>query len=144
MPLRRRLPLIAALAPLALAAGAPAAVAPTVAYRGRTGGDEPVTVKVRAGRVVSFKASVDASCGTSDLLLTIAYPPSGAASGTSAAIRDHAFRVTYRSDPSLDPEDDRRTLTGRFARGRVTGAVRVRGLCSADETYAARRVATAR
>jgi hypothetical protein len=137
---RRLLVPLAALALLAFAAGALAATAPTVTYRGRTDGRSLVTVKVRAGRVTSFKANVYASCGSTNLLIAIVYPPSGARRGTSAPIRDHAFRVSYRSDPTLDPEDDRRTLTGRFASGRLTGAIRVRGLCSADATYAARRV----
>ena len=98
-----------------------------------------MTVKVSGGRVTSFKASVSAACGTSTLLLTIAYPPTGRR-GASAPIRNGAFRVTYRSDPNLAPADDRRTLTGRLGRGgRLTGTIAVRGLCSADETYSARR-----
>jgi hypothetical protein len=111
----------------------------TVTYRGRTEGRSAVTVKVRAGRVTSFKASVYASCGLSNLLIAIAYPPSGRR-GASAAIRDGAFRVSYQSDPTLDPEDDRRTIAGRVGRGgRLSGTIVVRGLCSADETWSARR-----
>lgn len=134
--------LLAPLVALALLApgGALAATRPaTVTYRGRTAGRSAVTVKVRAGRVTSFKASVYASCGSTNLLVTVAYPPV-ARRGASAPIRDGAFRVTYRSDPTLDPEDDRRTIAGRLARGgRLTGTIRIRGLCSADDTWSARR-----
>jgi hypothetical protein len=137
---RRTLLLLAALA-LLVPAGALAARRPaTVVYRGRTGGRSAVTVKVRAGRVTSFTASVSASCGSSNLLITVAYPPSGRR-GTSTAIRNGAFRATFKSDPSLDPEDDRRTIAGRLGRGgRFSGTVVVRGLCSADDTWSARRV----
>jgi hypothetical protein len=111
----------------------------TTTYRGRTGGGVAVTVKVRAGRVTSFKTSVYASCGASNLLITIAYPPSGRR-GASAPLRNGAFSVSYRSDPSLAPEDDRRTLTGRVGRGgRLAGTIRVAGLCSAEEIYTASR-----
>ncbi len=139
--MRRLLVPLAALALLAPAAASLAARAPaTVTYRGRTGGRAVVTVKVRAGRVTSFRASVYASCGMSNLLITIAYPPSGRR-GASAAIRNGAFSVTYQSDPALDPADDRRTIAGRVGRGgRLSGTIRVRGLCSADETWSARRV----
>jgi hypothetical protein len=139
--MRRLLVFLASFALLVPAAAALAARAPaTTTYRGRTKGESTVTVKVRAGRVTSFKASVYASCGLNNLLITIAYPPVGRR-GTSTAIRNGAFRVTYQSDPTLDPEDDRRTIAGRVARGgRLTGTIRVRGLCSADETWSARRV----
>jgi hypothetical protein len=133
--------LVLAVFALLVPAGAVAARAPaTVTYRGKTEGRADVTVKVRAGRVTSFKSSVYASCGTTNLLITVAYPPSGRR-GASAPIRNGAFRVSYQSDPTLDPADDRRTIAGRVARGgRLTGTIRVRGLCSADETWSARRV----
>lgn len=138
--MRRPLALLAALALLAPAAALGARRPATVVYRGKTGGRANVTVKVRAGRVTSFKASVYASCGLSNLLITIAYPPSGRR-GASTPIRNGAFRVTYKSDPTLDPEDDRRTIAGRVGRGgRLSGTIVVRGLCSADETWSARRV----
>lgn len=137
--IRRSLSLIALLALLAPAAAFAARAPATITYRGRTEGRSVVTVKVRAGRVTSFKASVYASCGVSNLLITIAYPPTGRR-GASIAIRNGAFRATFQSDPTLDPEDDRRTIAGRLARGgRLTGTIRVRGLCSADETWSARR-----
>jgi hypothetical protein len=129
--------ILAAVVPaVALAA---ARAAPTITYKGKTDGRSDVTVKVRDGRVTSFKASVYASCGTSNLLITIAYPPVGRR-GTSAAIRGGAFRATYQSDPDLEPQDDRRTIAGRLGRsGALTGTIRVRGLCTADATYSASR-----
>ena len=131
-------------ATLALALLAPfaalAAKATTKTYKGRTNGGEAVTVKVKNGRMTSFKGSVHASCGTANLLITVAYPPSGAKKGTSAPIRKHAFKVTYRSDPTLDPEDDKRTLAGTFAKnGKLTGTIKIRGLCTADASYSAKR-----
>lgn len=137
---RRLLVPLTSLALLAPAAALAATTPPTTVYRGKTEGRSIVTVKVRAGRVTSFKASVYASCGLSNLLITIAYPPAGRR-GASTPIRDGRFSATYRSDPTLDPEDDRRTIAGRFRRGgRLAGTIKVRGLCSADETYTARRV----
>ena len=138
---RRLIVLLALVACAVIPAAALAArVAPTVTYRGKTAGRSDVTVKVRDGRVTSFKGAVYASCGTTNLLITIVYPPAGARRGTSAAIRGGAFRATYQSDPELEPQDDRRTISGRFGRGGgLTGAIRVRGLCTADTTYSARR-----
>ncbi|HMJ02388.1 MAG TPA: hypothetical protein VK506_05570 [Conexibacter sp.] len=137
--MRRLLALIAALALLVPATAGLAARGTATVYRGRTEGRAVVIVKVRAGRVTSFKASVYASCGSSNLLIAVAYPPSGRR-GASVAIRNGAFRATYQSDPALDPEDDRRTIAGRVGRGgRLTGTIRVRGLCSADEAWSARR-----
>ncbi len=137
--MRRALLALAVPALLAPSASLAARVPPTTVYRGRTDGRSAVTVKVRSGRVTSFKASVYASCGTSNLLITIAYPPSGRR-GATAPIRNGAFRVSYQSDPTLDPEDDRRTIAGRVGRGgRLSGTIVVRGLCSADETWSARR-----
>jgi hypothetical protein len=138
--MRGRLALLLTAPALLLPAGALAArAAPTTTYRGRTGSDVAVTVKVRDGRMTSFKTSVHASCGSTNLSITVAYPPSGRR-GASAPIRNGSFSVTYRSDPTLDPDDDRRTLTGRLGRGgRLSGTIRVAGLCSAEETYSARR-----
>lgn len=137
MPAMRRL--IALLGLVLLApAGAYAASAPTVVYRGRTAGRSLVTLKVRAGRVTSFQASVYASCGLSNLLITVAYPPTGRR-GASAPIRDGAFRVAYRSDPTLEPEDDRRTIAGRVGRRGASGTIKIAGLCSAATTWSARR-----
>jgi hypothetical protein len=139
MRLRRLLVLLTALALLAPATASAARAPPTVVYRGKTADRADVTVKIRAGRVTSFKASVYASCGSSNLLIMVAYPPSGRR-GASVAIRNGAFRATFKSDPTLDPEDDRRTIAGRVGRGgRLSGTIRVRGLCSADETWSARR-----
>jgi hypothetical protein len=138
--MRRRLLLpLAALALFVPAAALAARAAPLATYRGRTGGNAPVTVKIKGGRVISFKTSVAASCGSSNLSITVAYPPSGRR-GASAPIRNGAFSITYRSDPTLAPEDDRRTLTGRLGRGgRLSGTIRIAGLCTADQTYSARR-----
>lgn len=136
MPLLRRL-LIACLvvsavaAPVAFAAG-------DGKYKGHVKGDESakVTVRVKDDRVTSFTANVYASCGLSNLIITVAYPPVGM-KGASAKIRDGKFSATFKGSP--DVEDDKRTIKGTFKGGKVSGSIEVEGLCSADERYSAKR-----
>lgn len=133
----------AVLAPTAavLLLGAPVALAVTSGtYKGKLdpGGDK-ITIKVKSDRVTSFKGSIYASCGLSNLIITVAYPPAGAKKGTSARISGGRFKVTYRSDPTVAPEKDKRTLSGTFKGSKVTGAVKITGLCSASGTYSAKR-----
>jgi hypothetical protein len=58
--------------------------------------------------------------------------------GTSARIKKNGkFRVVFKGSP--DVEDDKRTVTGKFKGRKVTGRIKVEGLCSADEQYSAER-----
>jgi hypothetical protein len=126
------LALLAALtAPLALAAG-------NGTYKGTVKGDKSlaVTVKVKNDRVTKFVGTVYASCGYTNLLITVAYPPAGKR-GASAKIKDGRFRVVFKGSP--DVEDDKRTVTGRFSGKSVSGAMKVEGLCSAEAKYSAKR-----
>ena len=100
------LALAAIAAPVALAAG-------DGKYKGSVKGDESqdVTVKVKDDRVKKFVAHVYASCGLSNLMITVAYPPAGAKKGTSAKIKKGGkFKVVFKGSP--DVEDDKRTVTG--------------------------------
>jgi uncharacterized protein with FMN-binding domain len=136
MTLLRRL-LIACL--VVAAATAPVALAAADGkYKGHVKGDESakVTVKVKDNRVTSFVGNVYASCGSSNFIITVAYPPAGM-KGASAKIKDGKFKVVFKGSP--DVEDDKRTVKGTFNGGKVSGSIKVEGLCSADDQYTAKR-----
>ncbi|MEA2332346.1 MAG: hypothetical protein QOH58_2484 [Thermoleophilaceae bacterium] len=129
---------LAALLVLALLAAPLAFAAGNGTYRGSAKDDsENVVVKVKDNRVTKFVAHVYASCGLSNLTLTVAYPPAGAKRGTSAKIKNGRFRAVFKGSP--DVEDDKRTVTGRFSGKSVSGSVKIEGLCSADKQYSAKR-----
>jgi hypothetical protein len=117
--------------PVALAAG-------NGKYKGTIKGDDSldVTVKVKDNRVTKFTGSVYASCGLSNFIITVAYPPAGK-KGATAKIKDGKFKVVFRGSP--DVEDDKRTVTGKFNGKKVSGSIKVEGPCSADEQYSAKR-----
>ncbi len=125
------LALVAALAaPVALAAG-------NGTYRGKITGDTDVKVKVKNNRVTKFTTSIYASCGLSNFIITVAYPPAGQR-GKSAKIKKNGkFKAVFKGSP--DVEDDKRTIKGTFNGSKVTGTVKVEGLCSADGKYSAKR-----
>ena len=50
-----------------------------------------------------------------------------------------SFKVVFKGSPDVSFNDDKRTLKGRFRGGRVTGSMKVEGLCSADTTFSARK-----
>ena len=136
MTLLRRL-LIACLAVAAVAAPV-AFAAGDGKYKGHVKGDESakVTVKVKDNRVTSFVGNVYASCGLSNFIITVAYPPVGM-KGASAKIKDGKFKVVFKGSP--DVEDDKRTVKGTFNGSKVSGSIKVEGLCSADDEYTAKR-----
>jgi hypothetical protein len=109
-------------------------------YKGSVVGDssQDITVKVKKNRVNKFVAHVYASCGLTNMMITVAYPPAGAKKGTSAKIKDNGrFKAVFKGSP--DVEDDKRTITGRFKGRNVTGRILVEGLCSSDDKYSAKR-----
>jgi len=136
MTLLRRL-LIAALAVAAVAAPV-ALAAGDGKYTGHVKGDKSakVTVKVKDNRVTKFVGNVYASCGLSNFIITVAYPPVGM-KGASAKIKDGKFKVVFKGSP--DVEDDKRTVKGTFNGSKVSGTIKVEGLCSADDEYTAKR-----
>ena len=136
--MRARLPaVIVLLAVLSTAAVAYAAGNGT--YRGTLDkGANKVELKVKNNRVTKFTASIYASCGSSNFNITVAYPPTGS-KGKSAKISAGRFSVTFQGDPTLDPDDDKRTISGKFTGGKVAGKIKVSGLCSAEGTYKAKR-----
>jgi hypothetical protein len=107
-------------------------------YTGTAKPGDHVSLKVANDKVVKFKATVSALCGSSQLSLTVAYPPAGDL-GAKARIRHRSFRETFRSDPSLPLNQDKRTISGTFARSKVEGKIKISGLCSYEGTYTARR-----
>ena len=102
----------------------------------KPGGD--VSLKVKNDKVVKFKATVNAVCGSTHLHVTVAYPPNGAL-GAKAKIRNRSFKATFKSDPSLPLDQDKRTISGRFTGSKVEGKIKISGLCSYEGTYTARR-----
>lgn len=136
MTLLRRL-LIAALAVAAVAAPV-AFAAGDGKYKGHVKGDKSaeVTVKVKDNRVTKFVGNVYASCGLSNFIITVAYPPAGM-KGASAKIKNGKFKVVFKGSP--DVEDDKRTVKGTFSGSKVSGSIKVEGLCSADDEYTAKR-----
>lgn len=122
-----------------LVASAVAYAAGAGTYRGTlTKGANKVQLTVKNNRVTKFSASIYASCGSSNFNITIAYPPSGS-KGKSAKISGGRFSATFQGDPSLDPADDKRTISGKFTGAKVAGKIKVSGLCSAEGTYTAKR-----
>jgi len=123
---------------VSVALAVPVAFAVTTGtYRGKVkGGGNAVVVKVKNNRLTKFEASIFASCGLSNFNITVAYPPAGRR-GASAKITGGKFKVVFRGSP--DVEDDRRTITGTFSGGKVTGKIKVRGPCSTDGAYSAKR-----
>lgn len=124
---------------LALLAASVALGAGNGTYKGSVKGDKSqhVTVKVKKNRVTKFTSNLYASCGTTNLTITVAYPPAGAKKGTSAKIKNGRFRAVFKGSPDVD--DDKRTVSGKFTGKSVSGAVKVEGLCSADARYSAKR-----
>lgn len=98
-------------------------------------GSNEVKLKVRDGKVTKFTADVYASCGFSNFLITVAYPPSHG--GNPIKIRNKRFEKTFSGDPSV--EDDKRTISGEFQGKNVAGRIKVEGPCSYNGTYTAKR-----
>ncbi len=128
---------------LALIAACGALAAPNVlaasngVYTGKIkGGNTNVTVKVKNNRVTRFTASISASCGLSNFVTTVAYPPAGQRD-KSARIRGGKFKAVFKGSPEV--EADRRTITGTFNGSRVNGTIKLEGPCSAEGKYSARR-----
>ncbi|HTU16348.1 MAG TPA: hypothetical protein VMF31_14270 [Solirubrobacterales bacterium] len=120
--------------------GAPAAsAAPGGTYRGETGGEADVKLKVRKNRVVHFESSVHASCGLDDFTLAFAYPPAGKKGASVRIKRDGSFKVVFNGSRRASFNDNKRTLKGKFKRGRVTGTIKVEGICSGETTFTAKR-----
>lgn len=136
--MRSRLITAVALAAV-LATSAVALAAGDGTYKGKLDkGGNKVELKVKNNRVTKFTASIYASCGSSNFNITVAYPPSGS-KGKSAKISNGRFSSTFQGDPTLDPDDDKRTISGKFTGRTVKGKIKVSGLCSADGTYTAKR-----
>ena len=105
-------------------------------YKGEeSNGSNEVKLKVRDGKVTKFTAYVYASCGFSNFLITVAYPPSHG--GKPIKIRNKQFDKTFSGDPSV--EDDKRTISGEFQGKNVEGQIKVEGPCSYNGTYTAKR-----
>ena len=62
----------------------------------------------------------------------MAYPPAGAQEGDLGEDRKSGkFKVVFKGSP--DVEDDKRTVTGTFDGKKVSGKIKVEGLCSVEQ-----------
>ncbi|MGK2932325.1 MAG: hypothetical protein ACSLFD_06100 [Solirubrobacterales bacterium] len=132
----------AILVSLALVLGlgaANAAAVPSGTYKGQTKGELDVKVKVKNNRITRFESSVYASCYLDNFIISFAYPPVGQRGKSTKIKADGSFRVVFKGDPDVSFNDDKRTLKGKFKGGKVTGSMKVEGLCSADTTFKAKK-----
>jgi hypothetical protein len=108
-------------------------------YRGVDQGRAKVVLKVRSNRITYFTGSPLTTCGTAGTWLsTFAFPPSGR-KGARIRIRGNgSFAVVFKGTPGISFADDNRTLSGRFRGGRVSGFMKIQGLCSAFSKFSAR------
>lgn len=135
----RLTPAILVVAVLSLT-GAPAAMAvPDGIYKGEAEGELKVRIKVKDDRITKFESSVYAYCYSDSFIRSFAYPPAGRKGATAKIKANGSFKVVFKGSPTVSFNDDKRTLAGRFTGGRVTGSMKVRGLCTADSTFTARR-----
>jgi len=123
-----------------LFAAVPAATAaPNGTYRGETSGERNVKLRVERNRIMSFASSLQATCYTGDRVERFVYPPRGRRSSAGRLKADGSFVIVFKGNPDVSFNDDKRVLKGKFSGGRVTGTMRLRGLCSADITFSAKR-----
>lgn len=132
----------AALISLALFLGfgtATAAAVPNGTYKGKTESKVKVKVKVNNNRIKKFVTSVYATCYSYSGLQTVAFPPVGR-KGASIKIKGNgSFKVVFQGSPDVSPNDDKRTLKGTFKGSKVSGSVKIEGLCSGTTTFKAKK-----
>lgn len=117
----------------------PAAAVPNGTYRGETASELKVKIVVEKNRIKRFVGSVHASCYTGDRTERFVYPPPDRGRATGRIKSGGSFAIVFKGNPDVSFSDDKRTLKGRFDGGRVAGTLKIRGLCSADVSYAAKR-----
>ena len=135
----RPTPAILILSALCLFAAPAAGAAPNGTYKGETAGESKVKIKVKNNRIIKFESSVYASCYSDNFIISFAYPPAGRKGATVMIKGNGSFKTVFRGSPNVSFNDDKRTLSGKFTGGRVSGSMKVRGLCSADTTFTAKK-----
>ncbi|MBK8294798.1 MAG: hypothetical protein IPK93_08540 [Solirubrobacterales bacterium] len=116
-----------------------AVAVPNGAYKGKTEGKVGVTVKVKNNRIKKFTSSVYATCYSYSGLQTVAFPPAGRKGAKIKIKASGSFKVVFSGDPGGSPADDKRTLKGKFKGGKVTGSMKIEGLCSGKATFKAHK-----
>lgn len=112
---------------------------PSGVYKGQTDEEVEVKVKVKKNRIVGFETSVYATCYSGSHLITFAFPPAHQPKRRAEVKRNGSFKVVFKGDPDVSFNDDKRTLKGRFKGGKVSGTLKVQGLCSAEAAFTAKR-----
>lgn len=108
-------------------------------YRGVDQGKAKVVLKVKAGRITRFTGTPLTSCGSAGTWLsTFAFPPSGRKGARIRIKGSGRFATVFKGTPGISFEDDNRTLSGKFKGRRVTGFMKIQGLCSAFTKFSAR------
>jgi hypothetical protein len=121
------------------ASAAEAGAARDGTYRGLDQGEAKVVLKVKNGRITKFTGTPLTSCGSAGTWLsTFAFPPSGRKGATIRIKGNGSFATVFKGTPGISFKDDNRTLSGRFKGSRVTGFMKIQGLCSAFTKFSAR------
>ncbi len=116
-----------------------AAAVPNGTYKGKTEGKVKVKIKVKNNRIKKFESSVYATCYSYSGLQTVAFPPAGR-KGAKVKIKGNgSFKAVFRGSPGSSLADDKRTLKGKFKGGKVTGSMKIEGLCSGKATFKAHK-----
>jgi hypothetical protein len=116
-----------------------AQAAPNGTYKGKTDGEVAVKLKVKKNRIVDFETSVYASCYSGSYLITFAFPPAHQPKARTKIKGNGSFKVVFKGDPDVSFNDDKRTLKGKFKGGKVSGSIKVEGLCTGDAAFTAKR-----
>lgn len=130
---------ILVLAAFGVIAAPPATAAPNGTYKGQTAGESDVKIKVKKNRVVMFESSLYAACGYDSFIITFAYPPAGKKGASTKIKANGSFKVVFNGSQRASFNDNKRTLKGKFKGGKVTGSIKVEGICSGDTTFTAKK-----
>ena len=116
-----------------------AAAGPSGTYTGKTKGETDVRIKVKNNRITKFESSMYVTCYTGGLIFSYAFPPAGQKGKTIKIKGDGSFKVVFKADPRVSLNDDKRTLKGKFKGGKVSGSMKLEGLCEGDTTFKAHK-----
>ena len=110
-------------------------------YVGKDEGKQKVILKIKKNRVTYFKGNPAGSCyGVPYLLVAFKFPSVAQRPSASSKIKKSGvFSAVFKGSRSVSFKDDRRVLTGKAKRNKVTGRMLVSGLCQVDQKFTALR-----
>jgi len=136
---RRAITILASLTLLCGVGATFAVAAPSGTFKGKTKGETDVKIKVKNNRITKFESSMYVTCYTGGLIFSYAFPPAGQKGKTIKIKGDGSFKVVFKADPRVSLNDDKRTLKGKFKGGKVSGSMKLEGLCEGDTTFKAHK-----